>query len=218
MYEIEEKINEFDMKLVGTGSYASVYKYKDSLYDCYFAIKKLKKSITGKEKERFKHEYELLSRYNYPNILKVYYGEMEKPNEDIVVMETNIDDCTGELLGYTEELLFNNRALDVFFTPIYMKKNRPAVMLSCLCKTEDRDKFTDLMFKHTTTRGVRYADYARAKLNSAFEEIHTDAGIVRRKISTGKNVVKAKLEFEDLRKIADALDLSIEDVRKLVRD
>ena len=72
MYEIEEKINEFDMKLVGTGSYASVYKYKDSLYDCYFAIKKLKKSITGKEKERFKHEYELLSRYNYPNILKVY--------------------------------------------------------------------------------------------------------------------------------------------------
>ena len=80
------------------------------------------------------------------------------------------------------------------------------------------DKFTDLMFKHTTTRGVRYTNYTRSKLNSNFEEIHTNAGIVRRKISTGKNIEKAKLEFEDLKKIAKALDMSIEDVRKLVRD
>ena len=139
-------------------------------------------------------------------------------SDNILEISCNLDDMTGEELGYAMDVLLEAGALDVFFTPIYMKKNRPAVMLSCLCKTEDRDKFTDLMFKHTTTRGVRYADYTRAKLNSAFEKIHTDAGIVRRKISTGENVVKAKLEFEDLRKIADALDLSIEDVRKLVRD
>lgn len=55
-----------------------------------------------------------------PNVLKVYYEEIEKPNEDIVVMETNIDDCCGEILGYTQELLLKNGALDVFFTPIYM--------------------------------------------------------------------------------------------------
>ncbi|MEI3401071.1 MAG: LarC family nickel insertion protein [Clostridia bacterium] len=72
-----------------------------------------------------------------PNILKVYYGEMERPNEDIVVMETNIDDCTGEVLGYTQELLFKNKALDVFFTPIYMKKNRPAYRMTVVCKKED---------------------------------------------------------------------------------
>lgn len=139
-------------------------------------------------------------------------------SDNILEISCNLDDMTGEELGYAMDVLLEAGALDVFFTPIYMKKNRPAVLLSCLCKTEDRDKFTDLMFKHTTTRGVRYADYTRAKLNSAFEEIHTDAGIVRRKISTGKNIEKAKLEFEDLKKIAKALDMSIEDVRKLVRD
>lgn len=55
-----------------------------------------------------------------PNILKVYYGEIDKSKEDLVVMETNIDDCGGELFGYTQELLFQNGVLDVFFTPIYI--------------------------------------------------------------------------------------------------
>lgn len=167
-------------------------------------------------------------QFDTANAVRVFMGEkyteqnMDKSNgyasDEILEIACNLDDMTGEELGYAMDVLLGAGALDVFFAPIYMKKNRPAVMLSCLCKTENRDKFTDLIFKHTTTRGVRYADYTRAKLNSAFEEIHTDAGIVRRKISTGKNVVKAKLEFEDLRKIADALDLSIADVRKLVRD
>ena len=57
-----------------------------------------------------------------PNVLKVYYGEMQEENQKIVVMETNIDDCSGEILGYTEEVLFQNGALDVFYTPIFMKK------------------------------------------------------------------------------------------------
>ena len=158
-------------------------------------------------------------QFDTANAVRVFMGEkyteqnMDKSNgyasDEILEISCNLDDMTGEELGYAMDILLEAGALDVFFAPIYMKKNRPAVMLSCLCKTEDRDKFTDLIFKHTTTRGVRYADYTRAKLNSAFEEIHTDAGIVRRKTSTGKNVVKAKLEFEDL---------SIADVRRLVRD
>lgn len=167
-------------------------------------------------------------QFDTANAVRVFIGDkyteqnMDKSNDyasdEILEISCNLDDMTGEELGYAMDVLLEAGALDVFFIPIYMKKNRPAVMLSCLCKTDDKDTFTDLIFKHTSTRGVRYADYTRAKLNSAFEEIHTDAGIVRRKISTGENVVKAKLEFEDLRKIADALDLSIEDVRKLVMD
>lgn len=167
-------------------------------------------------------------QFDTANAVRVFIGEkyteqnMDKSNayasDEILEISCNLDDMTGEELGYAMDVLLEAGALDVFFTPIYMKKNRPAVMLSCLCKTEDMDKFTDLMFKHTTTRGVRYADYTRAKLNSAFEEIHTNAGIVRRKTSTGKNIEKAKLEFEDLKKIAKALDMSIEDVRKLVMD
>ena len=147
---------------------------------------------------------------------------MDKSNayasDEILEISCNLDDMTGEELGYAMDVLLEAGALDVFFTPIYMKKNRPAVMLSCLCKPDDMDKFTDFMFKHTTTRGVRYTNYTRSKLNSNFEEIHTNAGVVRRKISTGKNVEKVKFEFDDLKKIAKALDMSIEDVRKLVRD
>lgn len=167
-------------------------------------------------------------QFDTANAVRVFIGEkyteqnMDKSNayasDEILEISCNLDDMTGEELGYAMDVLLGAGALDVFFTPIYMKKNRPAVMLSCLCKTDDMDKFTDLMFKHTTTRGVRYTNYTRSKLNSAFEKIHTDAGIVRRKTSTGKNIEKAKLEFEDLKKIAKALDMSIEDVRKLVMD
>ena len=69
---MEERLDEFDIKLIGEGSYANVYKYKDSLYNCFFAIKKLKKATTNKEKERFKREFEILAKYEHPNILKVY--------------------------------------------------------------------------------------------------------------------------------------------------
>ena len=167
-------------------------------------------------------------QFDTANAVRVFIGDkyteqnMDKSNDyasdEILEISCNLDDMTGEELGYAMDILLEAGALDVFFIPIYMKKNRPAVMLSCLCKPDDMDKFTDLMFKHTTTRGVRYTNYTRSKLNSNFEEIHTNAGIVRRKISTGKNIEKAKLEFEDLKKIAKALDMSIEDVRKLVRD
>ena len=167
-------------------------------------------------------------QFDTANAVRVFIGDkyteqnMDKSNDyasdEILEISCNLDDMTGEELGYAMDILLEAGALDVFFIPIYMKKNRPAVMLSCLCKPDDMDKFTDLMFKHTTTRGVRYTNYTRSKLNSNFEEIHTNAGVVRRKISTGKNIEKAKLEFEDLKKIAKALDMSIEDVRKLVRD
>ncbi len=156
----------------------------------------------------------MLEKYSYTNI-----GKADAyVSDEILEISCNLDDMTGEELGYAMDVLLEAGALDVFFTPIYMKKNRPAVMFSCLCKTEDRDKFTDLMFRHTTTRGVRYANYTRSKLDSTFEEIHTDAGIVRKKISAGKNVEKAKLEFDDLKKIAQALNMSISDVRKLIKD
>lgn len=156
-------------------------------------------------------------------MLEKYFGtNIGRPDayvsDEILEISCNLDDMTGEELGYAMDILLEAGALDVFFTPIYMKKNRPAVMLSCLCKAESRDRFTDLIFRHTTTRGLRYTNYTRSKLNSSFEEIHTNAGIVRKKISTGKYIEKSKLEFDDLKKIAKALDMSISDVRKLVRD
>ena len=73
---------------------------------------------------------------NIPNVLKVSLGTIDKTNDEIIVMETNIDDCSSEILAYTAEKLFENGALDVFFTPIYMKKNRPAYRLSTACKED----------------------------------------------------------------------------------
>ncbi len=99
-----------------------------------------------------------------PNVLKVYYGEMEEQEGNIVVMETNIDDCGGEILGYTEELLFQNGALDVFFTPIFMKKNRPAYRLTVSCKKENMKKLQNIIFKETTTIGIRYRYENRTEL------------------------------------------------------
>lgn len=98
------------------------------------------------------------------NVLKVYLGEAEKPNEDFVVMETNIDDCGGEIFGYTQELLFKNGALDVFFTPIYMKKNRPAYRMTVACRTKDMYKLQDIIFRETTTIGMRYRYEYRTEL------------------------------------------------------
>lgn len=83
-------------------------------------------------------------------------GEAEKSNEDFVVMETNIDDCGGEIFGYTKELLFKNGALDVFFRLIYMKKNRPAYRMTVACRTKDMYKLQDIIFRETITIGMRY--------------------------------------------------------------
>ncbi len=131
-----------------------------------------------------------------PNILKVYYGEMEQPNEDFAVMETNVDDCSGEILGYCQEKLFKNGALDVFYTPIFMKKNRPAYRLTVACKKEDMSKLQNIMFKETTTIGIRYRFESRIELGREMVEIDTKYGKLKAKkvISNGETYVYPEYE------------------------
>ena len=114
-----------------------------------------------------------------PNVLKVLIGEEERLEEDFVVIETNIDDCAGEVLEYTSEKLFENGALDVFFTPIFMKKNRPAYRLTVCCKESDREKMEDIIFSETTTIGVRYRHENRTVLDREFVEIDTKYGKIK---------------------------------------
>lgn len=124
-----------------------------------------------------------------PNLLKVYYGELEKENQDIVVMETNIDDCSGEIFGYTQELLFDNGALDVFFTSIYMKKNRPGYRLSVVCRKEDMLKLQNIIFNETTTIGIRYRFEHRTELSREMIEVNTKYGKVKaKKVENNENV------------------------------
>ena len=111
-----------------------------------------------------------------PNVLKVYYGEIENNEKDIVILETNIDDTTGEILGFVSEKLFENGALDVFYTPIYMKKNRPAYCLTVCSKKEDIHKLQNIIFKETTTIGIRYRYENRTELKREIIEIDTKYG------------------------------------------
>ena len=150
-----------------------------------------------------------------PNVLKVYYGEMEKPKEDFVVMETNIDDCGGELFGYTQELLFQNGALDVFFTPIYMKKNRPAYRMTVACRRKDMFKLQNIIFRETTTIGMRYRFEYRTELEREMIEIETKYGKIKAKkvINNGETYIYP--EFETIKEVALKNNIPLKEMYKL---
>lgn len=151
-----------------------------------------------------------------PNVLKVYLGESNQPTDDFVIMETNIDDCSGEIFGYVSEELFNNGALDVFFTPIYMKKNRPAYQLSVACKTKDIKKLQDIIFKETTTIGIRYHYEYRNELPRVSHEFNTQYGDLTVKVVNNKDETYIYPEYESLVKIAKEKDIPLKELYKLV--
>ena len=158
-----------------------------------------------------------------PNVLKVYLGESDlsgKENtlnnkDEIAVMETNIDDTSGEILGYTEDKLFKNGALDVFFTPIFMKKNRLAYRLTVACKKEDMEKLQSIIFRETTTIGIRYRFEKRTVLERKIVDIDTKYGVIKAKevIHNGeKNIYP---EYESIKEIAEKNNIPLKDLYKL---
>ena len=150
-----------------------------------------------------------------PNVLKVYYGEIQEQNENFVVMETNVDDCSGEVLGYTSEKLFENGALDVFFTPIFMKKNRPAYRLTVACKKEDMFKLQNIIFKETTTIGIRYRFEARTELGREFVEVDTKYGKIKAKKVTNDGETYVYPEYESMKKVAKENNIPLKELYKL---
>ena len=117
------------------------------------------------------------------NILRAMLIE-EEPEGELWLLESNIDDCTGEALGYAMERLLEAGARDVFFTPIYMKKNRPAYRLSVLCDEERIREMDEILFRETTTIGVRRCRVERDTLERRFAETETPLGTAKVKICT----------------------------------
>lgn len=150
-----------------------------------------------------------------PNVLKVYYGEIQEDNQNFVVMETNIDDCSGEILGFTLEKLFANGALDVFYTPIFMKKSRPAYRLSVACRKEDMFKLQNIIFKETTTIGIRYRFEGRTELGREFVEIDTKYGKIKAKKVTYNGETYVYPEYESMKKIAEKNNIPLKELYKL---
>lgn len=150
-----------------------------------------------------------------PNVLKVYFGEIQENSENFVVMETNIDDCSGEILGYTSEKLFENGALDVFYTPIFMKKNRPAYRLTVACRKENMIKLQNIIFKETTTIGIRYRFENRTELGREFLEIDTKYGKIKAKKVTNNGETYVYPEYESMKKIAEEKNIPLKELYKL---
>jgi uncharacterized protein (TIGR00299 family) protein len=143
---------------------------------------------------------------NFPNVLRVMIGETsdaEKQVDRLVLLETNIDDLAPQVLGYVMERAFEIGALDCWFTPIQMKKNRPAVMLSVLCSTEKREELTSLVYSETTTLGIRVRDVERECLEREFVRVETKYGTVDVKVGTSNGaVVNVMPEYDQVRMIA----------------
>ena len=151
----------------------------------------------------------------YSNLLKVYYGEMIQTKSDIYVIETNIDDSNGEELGYAMEKLLANKAKDVFYTPIYMKKNRPAYKLEVICENDDLDNLLEIIFKETTTIGARFYKVDRIELEREQVEIETKYGKVSgKKITTPKGKVYIYPEYESMKELAERENVPLKELYK----
>ena len=129
-------------------------------------------------------------------------GRFQDKDDQVLVLETNLDDCTGEFLGYVMERLFEQGALDVFFTPIYMKKNRPAYRMTAICVPEDMKKIEEIIFLHTTTIGLRKRLESRTVLPRAKEVISTRYGELEVKKVTAGAEERIYPEYESAKKLA----------------
>ena len=150
--------------------------------------------------------------FEAPNCIRAMVGETAEKAEKILELSCNLDDMTGEAIGFAMEVLLEAGALDVFTTAIGMKKSRPGIMLTILCREADKEKLLPLIFKHTTTLGIREKLCNRYTLTRREEIVQTPYGPVRQKISSGYGVERSKYEYEDLAKIAKENGLSLKDV------
>jgi uncharacterized protein (TIGR00299 family) protein len=142
---------------------------------------------------------------SHPNMLRVFLGEPAvRPREQhLSVIETNIDDMNPELFGHVMEALFEAGALDVYYTPIVMKKSRPATLVSVLTETPLVDTLSEILFRETTTLGVRVSEVARRCLEREWREVQTQWGPVRIKVGRlNGEVVNVAPEYEDCARLA----------------
>ena len=132
----------------------------------------------------------------------------------VVELNFNVDDMTGEQIGFATERIFDAGAFEVFTVPVMMKKSRPGHLIKILCDEAHREKILETIFKHTTTIGVREVLCSRYILDRKITEVSTKYGNIRRKEVSGYGTKRAKYEYEDLAKIAREQNLSIDEIKK----
>lgn len=144
------------------------------------------------------------------NILRVFEFEESTVSE----LACSIDDMTGEEAAFAAEKMMAEGALDCFFAPVFMKKGRPAYLFTVLCKSTQTEKFAKLIFKHTTTIGIRKYTPSRYTLDRTLSEENG----VHIKRSEGYDTMRNKIEFEDIKKLAEDKDISLFEAREILEN
>jgi len=154
-----------------------------------------------------------------PNVVRLLIGEQAAPGrvgtESVVVLETNIDDLNPQVYDHVMARLFKAGALDVFLTPIQMKKNRPGILLRVICRPGDAGPLTDIVLAETSTLGVRQQTMARVSLRREMNTVETPYGAVRVKIAAlPDGTRRAAAEYDDCRRLAEATGAALREVQR----
>ena len=154
--------------------------------------------------------------FSAANCVRVLLGAREGSADSVIGLSCNVDDMTGEEIGFASERLFALGARDVYTIPIGMKKSRPGVMISVICQKKDMETLVRALFRYTTTIGIRKTVYERYVLTRRQEGVDTGCGPVRMKISQGYGVERVKPEYDDLERIAKERGISIREAADAV--
>ncbi|MBA2705938.1 MAG: nickel pincer cofactor biosynthesis protein LarC [Blastocatellia bacterium] len=158
----------------------------------------------------------------FPNVLRVFVGETVDAQRDDVklwMVETNVDDMSPQVFGHVMERALESGALDCYFTPIQMKKNRPGVLLSILCREDEREKFMDLLFSETTTLGIRSYQVERRALERHTVRVETQYGPIDVKVAqVNGHIVKEMPEYEQCRQAARNANVPLRIVEEAARN
>ena len=150
------------------------------------------------------------------NCVRALLGETEETGDTIVELQCNLDDITSEAIGFAQEQFFEAGALEVYTIPVQMKKSRPGVLLTVMCREEDKDIMLKLVFRNTTTLGVRENVSRRYKLSRTIRKVDTEFGEVRKKVACGYGVTREKYEYEDIARIAKEQEMNLEEVARRI--
>lgn len=148
------------------------------------------------------------------NCVRAMLGDTGASGDTVCELSLNVDDMTAEQIGYLTETLFAAGALEVYTVPIGMKKSRPGTLISVMTRESDRDRIISLIFRHSTTLGIRENISRRYTLDRRIDKVETRFGTVRKKVSYGYGVTREKYEYDDLSRIANENEMSITDVLK----
>lgn len=155
--------------------------------------------------------------YERPSILRAMLIEDESENKDVIVkLESNVDDCSGEALGYVMERLLKAGARDAHYTPVFMKKNRPAYQLNVICSEEDVSKLEDIIFEETTTIGIRKQKMERSILKREIKKIQTSLGEVVIKVCELSSGIRVYPEYDSVIEVCKNQNKSYQDVYQTI--